>query len=130
MGVLVRKATRSWQRTFAAVAAATMLLTGCGKLREKADAKFGDQHFKTAISLIELYRVRHGTYPANLSELDFSGDWDAIALNSVTYRRLDNGYELNITRGWVGKPTLAYPAAFWKGLGLRATNVGRLPPAT
>lgn len=107
-----------------------MLLTGCAKFSREADAKFGDQNFKTAISLIELYRVRHGTYPANLSELDFSGDWDALALNSVAYRRLDDGYELNITRGWVGKPTLAYPAAFWNGLGLRATNVGHLPPAS
>jgi hypothetical protein len=107
-----------------------MLLTGCGKFSGDMDATFGDQNFKTAIALIELYRVRHGTYPAKLSDLDFSGGWDALALNSVAYRRLDNGYELNITRGWVGKPTLAYPAAFWKGLGLRATNVGHLPPAS
>jgi hypothetical protein len=126
----VHHAGRSWQRTFVTVAAAILLLTGCDKIRGDMDAKFGDQHFKTAISLIELYRVRHGTYPANLSDLDFSGDWDAIALNSVAYRRLDDGYELNITRGWVGKPTLEYPAAFWKGLGLRATNVGHLPPAS
>ena len=120
-------AVRSWQRTFVRVAAATMLLTGCGKFSGDMDAEFGDQHFKTAIALIELYRVRHGTYPANLSELDFNGGWDAIALSSVAYRRLDTGYELNITRGWVGKPTLAYPPAFWKGLGVRATNVGHLP---
>jgi hypothetical protein len=126
----VHQAMRSWQQAFVVVAAAGMLLAGCGKFREEADTKFGDQHFKTAISLIELYRVRHGIYPDSLSELDFNGDWDAMAIHSVEYRRLGDGYELNLTRGWVGKPTLAYPPAFWKGLGLRATNVEHLPPAT
>ena len=79
----MRQATRSWQRTFVTAGAAIMLLTGCAKFSREADAKFGDQNFKTAISLIELYRVRHGTYPATLSELDFNGDWDAIALAGI-----------------------------------------------
>jgi hypothetical protein len=126
----VRLAIRWWERAAVVVGAALLLLTSCGKFREEADAKFGDQHFKTAISLIELYRVRHGAYPAKLTDIDFNGDWDAIAVSSVEYHRLDDGYELNLTRGWVGKPTLAYPPEFWKGLGLRATNVGHLPPTT
>lgn len=106
------------------------LVAGCGRFAGHVDAQFGDQDFKTAIALVELYHVRHGVYPASLSDLDFTGDWDPIAINSVAYHRLPDGYELDITRGWTGKPTLAYPPAFWHGLGLRRTNVGHLPPAT
>lgn len=113
----------------AAVAAASLLLSGC-QFQRQADAKFGDQHFKTAVALIELYRVRHGSYPETLADLDFTGDWDPIAITAVTYRRLDDGYELDLARGWVGKPTLAYPEAFWHGLGLRQSNVGHLAPPT
>lgn len=97
-------------------------LAGCD-IQKEADAKFGDQHFKTAISLIELHKVRHGAYPATLNDLQFKGDWDEIALSSVEYARLDSGYELNVTRGWVGKPTLAYPKEFWQGLGLLKSNL-------
>ena len=89
-----------------------------------ADAKFGDQSFKTVIALIELHKVRFGTYPERLKDLQFTGDWDPIALNSVEYRRLDLGYELNLTRGWVSKPTtLSYPSDFWRGIGLVKSNL-------
>jgi hypothetical protein len=30
---------------------------------------FGDQHFKTAIALVELHRVRTGTYPSSLRDI-------------------------------------------------------------
>lgn len=91
--------------------------------KRQADAHFGDQHFKTAIALVELYKVRHGVYPERLSDLDFLGDWDRLPIASVTYSRLPDGYELNLTRGWVGKPELRYPPDFWKGLGLKKSNV-------
>ena len=91
------------------------------------DRKFGDQNFKSAVALVELYNVRHGEYPPELSDLDHTGDWDKLYLSGVAYTRLDDGYELNITRGWVGKPTLSYPPEFWTGLGVRRTNVGGLP---
>lgn len=97
-------------------------MAGCG-FQKQADAKFGDQHFKTAISLIELHRVRTGAYPATLADLEFTGDWDQIALASVQYKRLDAGYELNVVRGWTGKPELAYPDGFWAGLGLQRSNM-------
>lgn len=97
-------------------------LAGCD-FQKEADAKFGDQHFKTAISLIELHKVRTGSYPATLKELQFTGDWDQIALSSVEYAKLESGYELNVTRGWVGKPTLIYPKEFWQGLGLQKSNL-------
>jgi hypothetical protein len=103
-------------------------LSSCGRFASRADAQFGDQHFKTAIALIELYHARHGVYPRSLSELDFLGGWVQIALASVTYEPLRDGYALDVTRGWIGRPTLNYPAGFWAGLGLRRTNVGRGGP--
>lgn len=99
------------------------LLTGCN-LKEQADAKFGDQGFKTAIALIELHKVRFGEYPEQLRDLQFTGDWDPIALRSVEYRRTGSGYELNLTKGWVSMPSaLAYPPSFWQGLGLVKSNL-------
>jgi len=97
-------------------------LAGCD-LQKEADTKFGDQHFKTVIALVELHKVRFGVYPETLKDLRFNGDWDQIALNSVEYRRLGQGYELNLTRGWVGKPVLSYPKEFWQGIGLVKSNV-------
>lgn len=99
----------------------TLLLVGCD-FQEQADTQFGDQHFKTAISLIELHKVRFGEYPNALSELKFIGDWDQIALQSVKYSKEKDGYTLTVSRGWVGKPDLQYPAEFWQGLGIKSAN--------
>ena len=46
-----------------------------------------------------------------------------LAINSVPYRGLSDGYELNVDTGWIGKLTSAYPLQFWKGLGLKKSNV-------
>jgi hypothetical protein len=86
--------------------------------QENADQKFADQHFKTAISLIELHKARIGNYPKTLSELQFTGDWDLIALQSVKYKKVDKGYRLSVIRGWIGQPQLHYPKEFWQGLGI------------
>jgi hypothetical protein len=96
--------------------------TACS-FQKEADAKFGDQNFKSAIALIELHKIRFGEYPKTLSEIKFTGEWDQIWLSSVEYRKLESGYELNIQRGWVGKPELTYPPEFWNGLGLVRSNV-------
>jgi len=96
-------------------------VAGCD-FQKEADAKFGDQSFKTVIALVELHKLRSGTYPATLKELTFTGDWDAISLNSVEYKKLDQGYELNVLRGWVSAPALSYPPEFWVGLGLKKSN--------
>ena len=125
-----RMITRSRAAALAVGAALALALGACGKFASQADAKFGDQHFKTAISLVELYRLRHGSYPSSLSDLDFIGDWDRIALSSVKYERLSDGYELDLVRGWIGKPKVSFPPEFWKGLGIRRSNVGGIPPAT
>ena len=94
------------------------------EIQEQANQQFGDQHFKTTISLIELYKVRHGYYPASLDSLEYTGDWDKMAIASTKYKKLDNGYELNLTNGWIGKPdSLQYPAGFWKGLGIKKSNL-------
>ena len=93
-------------------------------IKEQINQKFGDQHFKTAISLIELHKIREGEYPLSLDSLKYLGDWDGIIFGSVQYKRVDTGYELNLTKGWVGKPeNLKYPDGFWKGLGLVKSNL-------
>jgi hypothetical protein len=97
------------------------LVPGCD-FKKRADQEFGDQHFKTAIALIELHKTRYGEYPDTLDDLKFIGQWDRIALASVEYERLGDGYSLNLSRGWLGKPTLEYPEEFWQGLGIRASN--------
>ena len=83
------------------------------------DVKFGDQHLKTAVSLIELHRVRFGSYPRTLSELKYLGDWDKIHTNSVRYisNKDQDKYCVEVERGWVAKPELNMPHEFWKGTG-------------
>ncbi|WP_266160467.1 hypothetical protein [Dyella silvatica] len=113
-------------------AAAVLLLLACSgcALQKEADAKFGDQNFKTSIALVELYHTRYGVYPETLREIKFAGDWDALALNSVRYKRDGNGYDLDVVRGWVGAPELSFPAEFWHGLGIVSSNVGGAPRQT
>jgi hypothetical protein len=83
------------------------------------DNQFGDQHLKTAVALIELHKICYGHYPDSLRDLRFTGDWDAIALNSVAYYPSPNrdAYYLEVERGWIGKPALNVPPEFWKGTG-------------
>ncbi len=103
-----------------------LIMTACFPegFREQTNQKFGDQHFKTAISLIELHNLREGEYPQTLDSLKYIGDWDIIIFSSVKYIKLDEGYELNLTNGWLGKPEqLSYPDDFWKGLGLKKSNM-------
>jgi hypothetical protein len=106
-------------------AALLVVAAGCGTFRQEADAQFGDQNFKSAVALIELHKVRFGEYPDALTDLQFLGAWDRNWLSAVEYKKLEEGYELNLTRGWVGTPELAYPPEFWNGLGVRKTNVKR-----
>ncbi len=104
----------------------SVFLTGCFPegLEEEANQKFGDQHFKTAINLIELHKVREGEYPLSLDSLKYLGDWDQMVFSSVEYKKLKNGYELNLVNGWNGKPKkLVYPKEFWKGLGIVKSNM-------
>jgi hypothetical protein len=85
------------------------------------DNMFGDQHLKTAVALIELHKVRYGSYPEDLSDLRFVGDWDQIAIQSVSYTPSADrkGYHVEVVRGWVGRPNLKMPDEFWQGTGFR-----------
>ena len=106
-----------------------LLLGACGlpeafnQFSQEADNQFGDQLFKTAITLIELHKVRYGAYPQSLTDLKYTGDWDQLAIQSVSYQKVDNGYVLNLERGWVGKADLTYPPDFWQNLGVVESNV-------
>lgn len=93
--------------------------------QEKANAKFADQHFKTAVANIELYNIRYGQYPSSLDSLDFLGDWDMMIFESLSYEKLDTGYRLDITKGIVTstQADLKYPKEFWQGLGLKQSNI-------
>jgi len=88
---------------------------------EPMDREFGDQHLKTAVALIELHKVRYGEYPETLDDLRYTGDWDAIALQSVEYTpNADHtAYYVEVERGWAGKPELEEPPGFWRGTGYR-----------
>ena len=87
------------------------------------DNKFGDQHLKTTVALLELHKARYGRYPQSLRELKFSGEWDQIALMNVSYYAAPDGskYCVEVARGWVGKPALEYPPEFWQGTGYSAS---------
>ena len=83
------------------------------------DNTFGDQHLKTMVALLELHKVRYGSYPARLRDLKFLGEWDQLPLTSVRYvvSKDRQHYYVDVTRGWIGKPTLSYPPEFWRGTG-------------
>ncbi len=100
-----------------------------GSVTPFADNTFGDQHLKTTIALLELHKVRTGRYPATLKDIEFTGEWDQIALGSVRYcpNAAATEYYVEATRGWVGRPQLSYPPAFWNGTGYRATLVSACP---
>ena len=87
----------------------------------QSDNMFGDQHLKTAVASLELYKLRHGSYPASLADLDFMGEWDRIILPTVAYypNADRSAYFVEVTRGWIGQPHLSYPPEFWRGTGFR-----------
>ena len=115
-----------YKKIFLSISLIIFLLIRCVDkgFEEKANAQFGDQHFKTAIALVELYKIREGRYPPSLDSLKYLGDWDQLIFRSVEYKKLDEGYELNLTNGLDGMPKkIEYPEEFWKGLGLKKSNL-------
>ena len=93
------------------------------------DKMFGDQHLKTTVALLELHKVRYKKYPASLNDLKYIGDWDLIALRSVSYQpnKERTAYYVEVQRGWIGKPHLEMPAEFWQGTGYRPKEELALP---
>jgi hypothetical protein len=95
----------------------------------KASSMFADQEFKKAIGFIELHKLRNGSYPASLHELQFLSELDSTTFSFVEYHKLDSGYELNVNFKFpslAGKDEkevrLKYPPEFWKGLGCVRSN--------
>ena len=94
------------------------------QLRQNFDKDHADQCFKRAISLIELHKIRFGSYPNTLSDSDFTefmGGWDKSIYHRVRYSKVEEGYELDINSEEVSE--LEYPLIFWSGLGIVRTNV-------
>jgi hypothetical protein len=121
-GTTIMKTTK----VFLVLTVLVFLFTQCGmgKFKERANSQFGDQHFKTAIALIERHKTRFGEYPATLDSIKYVGDWDKIIWTSIKYEKLDTGYVLDLTNGWMGMPdSLNYPKDFWNGLGLVKSNM-------
>ncbi|HKC38889.1 MAG TPA: Clp protease N-terminal domain-containing protein, partial [Gemmatimonadales bacterium] len=87
-----------------------------------------DQRFKAVIALVELHRLRFGAYPDSLKDLQFLAPYDQASLQSVRYEKLPDGYALDIITPRGEKPGPSYPADFWRGLGIRRTNVDRSSP--
>lgn len=100
-----------------------LLLCSCSFPKDEMNAKFGKQHFVSAVAFIELHNTRNGAYPDSLTELQFLGDWDSIWLSAVRYEKTENGYNLYIENGWIGEPELTFPEAFKAGLGIQQSNV-------
>ena len=95
-----------------------------GRRHEDPDAV--DQRFKTAIALVELHRLRFGAYPDSFDDLEFLGAQDRhTLLKGLRYEKLSDGYGLDIVSGRDQKPRVTYPPDFWKGLGIRRSNVDR-----
>jgi hypothetical protein len=101
-----------------AVVMAVVLVARSGVTRPIDDV-FGDQHLKTVVALVELHRVRYGEYPRTLSDLRFTGQWDAIHTQSVSYCAAEDrrSYYVEVARGWAFKPALTVPPEFWRGTG-------------
>lgn len=105
---------------------ATVLVVSVGSFiradpTEPMDRMFGDQHLKTSVALIELHKLRYGEYPETLEHLNYTGEWDTIALQSVEYTpNADRtAYYVEVERGWARKPELEMPPGFWRGTGYR-----------
>lgn len=122
-GLSMRAVKRSPARLLCALILAVVLGGIACQSLGSHEASFADQHFKTAVAVIELHRTRFGYYPESLAELKFLGDWDLAALQDVEYRRLEDGYELNLTGPRFSAALVSYPNEFTRGLGLKRTNV-------
>jgi hypothetical protein len=102
-----------------AAAVVAVVLVARSGATSPIDNMFGDQHLKTVVALVELHKVRYGEYPRALSDLRFTGKWDEIHLQAVSYCAADDrrSYYLEVTRGWAFKPALTMPPEFWRGTG-------------
>ena len=99
---------------------------------KKAQTMMADQEFKRAIAAVELHKLRYGSYPESLRNLKFLSPFDSAMFNTVSYVKLDSGYELNLVESFktmaseedqTQEINLTYPEEFWQGLGCVKSNV-------
>jgi hypothetical protein len=91
---------------------------------EEATVQMVDQNFKTTIALIELHKMRSGSYPESLDSLKFLGIMDVSNFSAVEYSKNNNGYNLNIKntdKNYLKK--FNYTAEFWENLGIVNCNI-------
>jgi len=83
-----------------------------------------EQHFKTAISLIELHKIRFGSYPESIDSIKYTGIMDKGIQAYVKYEKIEDGYTLDLINvGPMGIKNIDYPPEFWAGLGLKSSNL-------
>lgn len=82
-----------------------------------------DRRFKAVLALIELHQRRFGSYPDELRKIGFLSPYDSAMFHGLTYEKLPDGYALDIVTPPNDTAPLSYPAEFWRGLGIRRTNV-------
>ncbi len=102
-----------------------LVLAGCdpADMMPGDQSAFVDQGFKSTIAAVEVYNLRHGSYPESLDDLTYTGAWFPLFRQFVRYRRVGEGYVLRVDADAADQ--LAYPERFFSGLGLVKTNVGR-----
>lgn len=95
-----------------------------------AKQMMADHQFKNALAHIELHKLRNGSYPALLSDLEFLTAMDSSMATFVEYTSLGSAYELNLKMefpsldgGTMESVELHYPPEFWKGLGCVKSNL-------
>ena len=81
------------------------------------------QYFISAVSIIELHKLRNDTYPDSLKDLEFLSDSDDVWLSFVRYKKKLDGYNLYIKRSDSGSHSIEIPVKFKKGLGIKNTNI-------
>jgi hypothetical protein len=99
-----------------------LFLSGCDIFSEQ-ETQFARNHFHSAVAHIELHKIRNGTYPTDLGEIEFLNELDGLWLNSVDYKKVGDGYNLYIAKGVLQKTNFTLPDSFFNGLGLKDTNV-------
>jgi hypothetical protein len=82
-------------------------------------------HFVTVIGLIEVHRLRTGAYPDSLGDIQFLDAAHLVSLHWVKYHKLAEGYALDVTDAFGTASKVRFPPDFWRGLGIRRSNVKR-----
>lgn len=86
--------------------------------------------FDRAIAQIELYKLRHGTYPDTWDAGDTLERLLPHDRAALSYAKVDSGYALDLMPDKVlpiglhaDSLSITFPAAYWEGLGCRRSNL-------